>query len=38
MDLNDRDKEIHEAIKLTQIEYDTLKEAHNQEKLLTHEL
>lgn len=29
MDLNDRDKEIHEAIKLTQIEYDNLKEAHN---------
>jgi hypothetical protein len=29
MDLNDRDKEIHEATKLTQIEFDTLKEANN---------
>ena len=38
MDLNDRDKEIHEAVKLAQIEYDSLKEANNQEKQLTHEL
>lgn len=29
MDLNDRDKEIHEATKLAQIEFDTLKEANN---------
>ena len=38
MDLNNRDKEVHEGVKLTQIEYDTLKEANNQEKQLTHEL
>ena len=29
MDLNNHDKEVHEGVKLTQIEYDTLKEANN---------
>ena len=38
MDLHDRDKEVQEGVRLAQIEYDSLNQSYNQEKLLSCEL